>query len=201
MRLDDNRKAFIALVKAGLWEQEVKLSSFDDIDFSEIDQLAQEQSVVGLVAAGIERVTDIKAPQQEVLNIVGSTLQLEQRNRILNEFVVWLTERLREEKVSALLVKGQGVAQCYERPLWRAAGDIDLLLDTENYENAKKVLFPIADDVSDENSLTKHQGLNVRGVEIELHGKMPFLLSKRADKVIDEVISNALKYDGVELLT
>ncbi len=102
MRLDDNRKAFIALVKAGLWEQEVKLSSFDDIDFSEIDQLAQEQSVVGLVAAGIERVTDIKAPQQEVLNIVGSTLQLEQRNRILNEFVVWLTERLREECTSPL---------------------------------------------------------------------------------------------------
>ena len=197
MRLDDNRKAFIALVKAGLWEQEVKLSSFDDIDFSEIDQLAQEQSVVGLVAAGIERVTDIKAPQQEVLNIVGSTLQLEQRNRILNEFVVWLTERLREEKVSALLVKGQGVAQCYERPLWRAAGDIDLLLDTENYENAKKVLFPIADDVSEENTLTEHQGLNIRGVEIELHGKMPFLLSKRADCVIDEVISNSLKSDGV----
>ena len=56
MKLDKNQQAFLTLVKAGLWEKEVRLLSSDGVDFSCVYKLAQEQSVVGLVAAGLERV-------------------------------------------------------------------------------------------------------------------------------------------------
>ena len=126
--LSNNQQAFLQFVRAGLWEKEVRLSQYGDVDFDEMYRLAQEQSVIGLVAAGVERVVDIKVPKEIVFQFVGTTMQLEQRNLSMNRFVTKLFGQLKEKGVYALLVKGQGIAQCFERPLWRMAGDVDLLI-------------------------------------------------------------------------
>ena len=133
---DNNSQAFLALVRSGLWETEARLSQFKDIEYSAILQLAEEQSVVGLVTAGLERVVDVKVPQEWVLQFVGETLQIEQQNKEMNSFLCRLTEKMRAADIYALLVKGQGIAQCYERPLWRASGDVDFLLDDANFTKA-----------------------------------------------------------------
>ena len=130
MQLNKNQQAFFALMRAGLWEQEVRLAQYDEIDFSEIYRLAEEQSVVGLIAAGLEHVIDIKPPQESVLQFVGQTLQLEQRNVVMNAFIEKLIGKLRGEDIYTLLVKGQGIAQCYERPQWRACGANPLKVST-----------------------------------------------------------------------
>lgn len=39
--------AFFALVRAGLWEREVQLLPYGEIDFSAVQSVAEEQSVVG----------------------------------------------------------------------------------------------------------------------------------------------------------
>lgn len=191
--MDKSQQAFLALVKAGLWEKNVELGKYGSIDFTEIMRLAEEQSVVGLVTAGLEHVANTKVSKNVVLNYVGITLQLEQRNQAMNQFLCQLQSKLNEGKIKAVLVKGQGVAQCYERPLWRAAGDVDLILDHENYEKAKAFLMPLSSEIAEENLLTKHQALTIQGFDVELHGKMPFLLSKRVDAIIDEVIEDTTK--------
>ena len=187
MKLDKNQQAFFALVKAGLWEKEVRLSPSDIIDYEEVQRIAEEQSVVGLIAAGLEQLVDIKAPKADVLQFVGQALQLEQGNKAMNEYLPWLINRLRKEDVYAILVKGQGIAQCYEKPLWRASGDIDLLLSDTNYEKAKQVLLPLAVSVEDEYKTFKHLGMTMQGGFVaELHGTLHSRLSDRVDKVIDE---------------
>lgn len=183
-----SHKAFLALVRAGLWEKSVELRKYGTTNFDEIMRLAEEQSVIGLVTAGLEHVTDVKVPQEWLLQFIGQSLQIEQQNIELNTIIPKLFKKLRKEDVEAVMVKGQGVAQCYEKPQWRASGDVDLLLDTENYEKAKTVLIPIGYDVEAEDTWKKHQALKIMGVEVELHGKMPFGLSDKADEVIDEVI-------------
>ena len=187
MRLDNNQRAFFELVRAGLWEKEARLSQFDNIDFSAILKLAEEQSVVGLVTAGLEHVVDVKVPQEVLLQFIGITLQIEQQNKAMNEFVAQLIEKLRKEDVYAVLVKGQGIAQCYERPLWRSSGDVDLLLSDDNYEKAKKVLLPQATDVETEYTHFKHQGMTIDGFVVELHGTLHSRLSNCVDNVIDGV--------------
>lgn len=187
---NSNTRAFLELIRAGLWEKDVELQLFGAIDFSEIYRIAEEQSVVGLVAAGLEHVGDVKVPQLWALQVAGQTMQIEQRNKELNDFVGNLVKRLLLEGVHCLLVKGQGVAQCYERPLWRACGDVDLLLSNDNYDKAKSFLTPLADEVADENERSKHQALVISGFGVELHGKMPFALSRRADKEIDDVLDD-----------
>ena len=187
MQLDKNQQAFFELLRAGLWEKEARLSPYKDIDYSAIIRLADEQSVVGLVAAGLEHLVDVKIPQQWALQFAGQAIQLEQRNKSMNAFIADLIEKLRKEDVYAILVKGQGIAQCYEKPLWRSSGDVDLLLSESNYERAKGFLTPLATDVETEYTHFKHQGMTVDGWVVELHGTLHSRLSKRVDNGIDEV--------------
>lgn len=187
MRLDNTNKAFFALVQAGLWEKEVRLAAYGDVEFSEVYRLAREQSVIGLIAAGMEHVVDTKTPQSFALTLAGEVLQIEQRNHAMNIFIEGLVRKLRKSKVYALLVKGQGVAQCYERPLWRACGDIDLLLDYENYNKAKSVLMPLATDKEDEDSYLLHSALTIDNWVVELHGTLRGGLSRTIDNGLDDV--------------
>lgn len=201
--ISKNQETLLALVRAGLWEKDVQLLSSEEIDYETVYNLSEEQSVVGLVAAGIDvfkaQNPNFIFPQVWALQFVGSSLQLEQQNLAMNDFIVKLMKKLENEIVHALLVKGQGVAQCYARPLWRESGDIDLLLDADNYERAKDVLLPIADNDEGEEKVAKHQALNIRGFEVELHGRMPFYLSQRVDEVIDGVLAASLKKDGIRI--
>lgn len=196
MLMGVNQQAFFALVWAGLWEQEVQLSSFGQIDFKEVYRFAEEQSVIGLVAAGIEHVKDVKIPQEIALQFVGSTLQLEQHNKAMNQFVAKLIDQLRSQDIYALLIKGQGIAQYYERPLWRASGDVDLLLSDTNYEKAKSNLLPFAVDSEQEYKAFRHLGMTMKGgFMVELHGTLHSRLSKRVDRGIDEA-QNSVFYGG-----
>ena len=158
MRYSDKTiDVFFALVRAGLWEKSVPLLPFGDIDFNAILELAEEQSVVGLVAAGLEHIEDMKPTKKDVLQFIGRVTQLEQRNQAMNYFIGVIVEKMREAGIFTVLVKGQGVAQCYERPLWRSCGDVDLLLDDENYEKARLFLTPLASSIDAEDKRKKHQ--------------------------------------------
>jgi len=192
--LDNNTQAFLALIRAGLWEQEVRLLPYQDIKWQEVYRLATEQSVLGLVLAGLEH-SDVKPPKELLLQWIGGVQQIEQRNKAINGFIADLIDRLRKEDVYCLIVKGQGVAQCYEKPLWRCAGDIDLLLSDENYKKAKSTLMPIASEIANEDNATMHQALVINGFDVELHGRMPFVISKRVDEGIDKVLED-LFYRG-----
>jgi len=186
------QKVFFELVRAGLWESQRPVPGFtsqvsSDVEWEQVYRLAQEQSVVGLVAAGLERVKDIKVPQTVALSFAGDVIQIEQRNKAMNVFVARLIEKLRENDIYAVLVKGQGIAQCYEQPLWRSSGDVDLLLSEDNYEKAKKVLLPLALSVEQEFVFLTHLGMTIDGWEVELHGSQRPRLTKRIDRAVDEV--------------
>lgn len=189
---DHNIQAFFTLLRAGLWgngNPDIRID--ESTDWQEVYRLATEQSVLGLVLAGLER-SDVKPPQVLLLQWIGEVQMIEQRNKEMNAFIVELIGKLRWADVYTLLVKGQGVAQCYEKPLWRCSGDIDLLLSNDNYLKAKRALIPLASEVANEDVITKHQALVINGFDVELHGKMPFIISKRVDDGIDDVLDDLL---------
>ena len=192
-----NQQAFLVLVRAGLWEQEVGLVPCDEIDFQEILRYAEEQSVIGLVAAGMERITDINVPQKHSLVFIGKALQIERQNEAMNYFIVALVRKLRNAGIYALLLKGQGVAQCYEKPLWRSCGDVDLLLSETNYEKAKVFLKPLASSVEKEGILNKHLGLTINSWVVELHGSLRTGLSPRIDRQLNEIKRNTYNWGSV----
>jgi hypothetical protein len=185
--MDNNQEAFFALLRAGLWESDVHLSSINKVDYQAVYRLSEEQSVVGLVAAGIEHVIGIKVPQDVSLKFAGQTLQLEQRNNAMNHFIDVTVDKMREKGIYVLILKGQGIAQCYVRPLWRTCGDVDFFSSQDNYNKAKEYLTQSASHIDVEREDTLHLGMTIDSWVVELHGSLRCGLSKRIDKGLDEI--------------
>lgn len=215
-------EAFFALVRAGLFpvrgdgfmvhgqdkrQSRAIESLFRDVDWNEVYQMAQEQSVQGIVLQGIERFknhnVDLRSattgdacqsknlnfdiPQILLLQWIGEVQVIEQQNKEMNAFVADLIEKLRQNDIYVLLVKGQGIAQCYEKPLWRCSGDVDLFLDDVNYEKAKILLMPLASEVETESVGSKHLGMTINDWIVELHGSLRVGLPNKINRVLDYI--------------
>ena len=182
-----NIQVFMSLLRAGLWEKDVLTENKGVIDFNEVYSMAEDQSVVGLVAAGIEHAVGFTIPQDVALTFAGSAIQMEQRNKEMNAFISKLVKWLEQDEIHTLLVKGQGIAQCYERPLWRTSGDVDLFLSDGNYDKAKFTLQKLATTIEQEDTFCKHLAMVIDGWNVELHGTLRTQLGKRIDDVVDIV--------------
>ncbi len=190
---DKTIEAFFALVRAGLWgEADANLNLnandnlFEGVEWEKIYQLAQEQSVHGLVLAGLEY-SDLKPPKELLLQWIGEVQMIEQRNKAMNVYIAELIEGMMSEGIYTLLVKGQGLAQCYNRPNWRSSGDVDLLLSKDNYEKAKAFILPKGVLTEPEEAGKKHLAMQVGQWAVELHGTLRVGLSKRVDRMLDKV--------------
>ena len=196
MLSDKNTIVLLSIVRAGLFPVPgeggmVHDSLFKDVDWNEVYQMAQEQSVQGLVLAGIERLknanVDLNLDQKLLFQYIGEVQMIEQRNKAMNTFVADLIEKMQSADIYALLVKGQGIAQCYEKPLWRSCGDVDLLLSNSNYSKAKDFLLPLSTGNKPDERYSKHLGMNIDKWYVEIHGTLRTGLSGRIDKEIDDV--------------
>ena len=178
MRQNNTVEAFFFLIRAGLFGRTEGMEDFlsDDVDWAEVYQLAKEQSVVGLVEEGIEALQDEwlrvhgspLLPKKWAVKFAYAPLKLEQYNQAMNKFIAGLILRLHKRDIHALLVKGQGVAQSYNKPLWRTCGDIDLLLKEGDYERAKDYLLPFA-SISEHEIMHKQKfGLVIGDWQVEL---------------------------------
>ena len=182
------------MVRAGLWEESESVSGEGlAVSAAGVVRLAEEQSVVGLVVAGLEKLPTGIVPLTEKLTLLGKCQMIEQQNMTMNQFVAQLMAQMREVGISVVLLKGLGIAQCYERPLWRASGDVDLLLDEVNYEKAKSFLLPKSTTVEKEFKYNKHQALTIGQYTVELHGNLRCGLSKKIDMALDEIKDDVLK--------
>ena len=195
---DNTGSVFFELLKAGLWGEadanlNVNHNLFEGVDWQKAYQLAQEQSVLGLVLVGLEQYKNLNAnldlniPKVLLLQWIGEVQIIEKQNKDMNAFIAELIEKLRKEDIYAILVKGQGIAQCYEKPLWRSSGDVDLLLSKDNYEKAKAFLLPLGEITEPEEANKKHFAMQVEQWAVELHGTLRVGLSKRVDRMLDKV--------------
>ena len=163
------------------------------VDWDDVYRLAEEQSVQGLVLQGIEWFKNhndnsnhnVNIPQVLLLQWIGEVQIIKQRNKEMNVFIADMIEKLRKNDIYTLLVKGQGIAQCYEKPLWRCSGDVDLFLSEDNYTKAKALLLPLASSVDEEYVREKHLGMTIDGWAVELHGHLYSGLSSRVEKELD----------------
>ena len=201
-RKDINQQAFFELLRTGLWGNRNPDIRIDRAtDWQEVYQLAQEQSVQGLVLQGIDwfkvQSSKFNIPQVLLLQWIAEVQVIEQQNKDMNAFIADLIEKLRKNDIYALLVKGQGVAQCYEKPLWRSAGDMDLLLSDDNYDKAKMYLTPLASEVETEYIGGKHLGMTIDGWVVELHGSLRVGLPNRINRELDDIQTDTFKCGNV----
>ena len=184
---EETISVFFALLRAGLWEQEVRLLPFGPIDFESVYSLADEQSVAGLVGAGLEHVQDMKITKPQALPFLKKVFSLEGQNQAMNSFIATFVDKLQAAGIDTVLLKGQGVAQCYDRPLWRGPGDVDLLVRRDDYGKAKAFMEPLASEGVKENEVVLEYATTIDSTAVELHGSLRCWLSDRMDDYLDGI--------------
>lgn len=198
--MDKNLRVFFELVSAGLREKDARLPDIEGVDFAKVYELAAAQSVVGLVVAGIEHLQGGSIPKVMRLQFASSTLQLEQRNQSMSRFTSEMVERMYEADLYPLLVKGQGLAQCYERPSWRSAGDVDFFFSKMEFQKAVDFFASLTDaNVVQNARYTKSSGVVIGPWFVEVHGTLRAGLSTRLDKEIDRVQEDTFENKRVRI--
>ncbi len=175
-------RCFLDLLRAGLWGASPDLSLYDkDTDWKKVMALAEEQTMVGIVADGISMLPVEKRGERKlVVPFFARAMALEDENKRMNKFAPFLITQLEKKGVKALLLKGQGVAMCYRQPLHRVVGDIDLLVvDNEQYQKARQLMAKIAEVTEDEDEGRKHSAFSYKGMAIEVHGDFRFYINKQ----------------------
>lgn len=186
---------FFALLRSGLWNEVPERGLFaEGADWEALYRLAAAQTVTPLVTDGINRLPRelLPAEPERMDPFLGDMMSTANRNHVLDAFVPKLFRAL--EGIPVVLVKGQSLAQDYPDPERRQPGDIDLLLLPESYEAAKAVLLPKATTVLDEEKEIWHQGMRCRSIEVEIHGSISTLMSRKLDRQLAALLEK--QFDG-----
>ena len=188
-------RQFFALLRSGLWNEVPERAPFDGgTDWEALYRVSFEQTVVPIVTDGLNRLPKELLPEKpdRLDPFLGDMMMTAQRNRVLDSFIPKVFNALRG--IPVVLVKGQSLAQDYPDPERRQPGDIDLLLPPSSYAAAKEILLPKATHVSKEDRQTLHQGMHFYSVEVELHGSISTLMSRKLDRQLDDLLKE--QFDG-----
>lgn len=123
-------EAFFKLLRLGLRACNDCDVALDRAGWEAVYALACRHAVAPVVLDGVERLTIMQKPPQEVVwPWIQLVQQVETANRRLNRTVVMVCDKFRREGMGTVLLKGQGLSVFYPRPLHRMPGDIDLWMD------------------------------------------------------------------------
>ena len=189
-------RPFFALLRAGLWNEVPARDAFaEPVVWEDLHRLSSQQTVTGLVADGVNRLPAEILPDadSDILDpFLAEMMATARRNAQLDAFVPKLFRALRD--IPVILIKGQSLAVDYPDPSRRQPGDIDLLLLPSSYEAAKAILLPKATKVLEEEAAIWHQGMKFHSIEVEIHGSISTLMSRKLDRQLAGLLEE--QFDG-----
>lgn len=161
--LDNHWNTFVVLLRAGLWEQDLALTTMpDETEWSQIMQLARTQGVMGLMLRGLAHLPASQQPPGSVQpDLVRWRTALERTYARHARVEAALLEELSAACVHPVVQKGSEAAKYYPDPAMRQVGDIDLYCP--EFDRARTIA-PGARTASDGAAVFERDG-----VTIELH--------------------------------
>lgn len=135
------RAALLALLRGGLWEQDVKPHSCFPLSrdsWEEVFLLSKQQTVTGVAFRGLHHLPDgMLPPESLLLRWMAAADGIERKNKEMNLALDSLLTLFARHGLHPILQKGQGLASLYAYPLLRECGDIDLyFVDEKEFESA-----------------------------------------------------------------
>lgn len=166
---DNMYPKFNILLRAGLWGTPVDASLFNvDTEWTELYRMAKAQTVTAILLDGIQMLPpECRPPRALYLQWCSDMMVIEEKNHQLNRELANVVKLAGQIGARPVLVKGQGIAQCYREPLHRQPGDIDLYIGDEKFEELNRLLR--AEATSEEEETYKHTTMMWHDVTIENH--------------------------------
>lgn len=173
----------------------------EPIDWETMWTLADEQSVIGLVADAMMQLPEPSLPDRRVrLMWIAAAYQIELRNAEVNRAMAKLARVLDEADIPYVYMKGQTVAAYYRKPAMRQPGDVDFYVPASHYDLAKEVIGrQLKVEVEGEGKADKHDAFDYRGVHFEMHYRIETFGTEkhqaRFDQRIDDCLATAVYRD------
>lgn len=119
---------FFSLLQIALGTYKGLAHSFTNKEWCEVMRMAEQQSLLGICFAGIEKLSEDQLPDKiTLLEWIGQTEYIKSQNIRLNYQCAEVERILSKKKLSSCILKGQGVGALYgDLAPYRAPGDIDL---------------------------------------------------------------------------
>ncbi|MDR1003584.1 MAG: nucleotidyltransferase family protein [Prevotellaceae bacterium] len=185
------RRPFFALLRAGLWQTPADPALFDGLsaaDWEQLYRLSQTQTVTGITFDGMQTLPPAcRPPLRLYRQWAAVTARIEHNNLRLNSAVNTLFAAYREAGIHPVLLKGQGVATAYLRPLRRQCGDIDIYVGEQDVATANRIIEAMG-AVQDSEFVTKHFSYEWDGVHVENHRVLLQLSDPFAQRYFDRLL-------------
>ena len=120
-------ETIFAFVRFAINDKATVFDSSDELDWEVLYEFAKKQTIVGVMYAGIEKLSKEQRPPKSILmNWYMLAERIRKRNDRLNEAVIEVTSQFERDGFPNCVLKGQGNALMYPDPSLRQPGDIDL---------------------------------------------------------------------------
>ena len=140
MTLNKIENAFFELLRIALGTQEKMTVALNDAEWKDVAQMAVKQSVLGILFTAVETLPEEQRPYNDLyIDMYKWVDTIEQRNEHMNKLTASVSNRFRKDGFPNCILKGQGVALLYPKPLRRHSGDIDIWLKGERHDIYKYV--------------------------------------------------------------
>ena len=187
--MNNTEKQLIELIKESQFGNGIL--SFSDWDFGAVMKEAKAQAVLGVVAPVIPKgyVSDSKVVDRIIAQ------QKAQYIRYLHK-EDQLKRLLDENDIPFVILKGNAAAMYYREPSYRKMGDIDFLINVENFARTKEVMlnsgYELKHDADTEDY--RHIAFAKEKISFELHRKF----SHEVD--IEEYVLNGLARREIKVI-
>lgn len=159
---------FFQIIQEGLWGKPVTEIP-EPVRWEILLTQFKYQTIMGVAAESLMRLVKQGLLSSKYTRDITQRIGLNvQRHHDLNKDVVDVFHLLTQGGFHPVLLKGQGNAQCYPKPVVRQCGDIDLFIGKNDY--TKSIAYIKQNLEGDEGEeLGKHYHLDFRNSHLELH--------------------------------
>lgn len=189
------QKQFLELLRAGLWGGCPDVTLFQgEVNWKAIFKISREQAVQVLVADGMEALPEHLAPKKETIYKIAirrttNSLAYKVQKSLINR----ITTLFNEEGIPSILLKGQGVAQNYQKPESRMCGDIDIYVGMDNFHKACEILRREgAEELIHQDEHESHIAFDLDDKTIEVHKKSDVIHGRKLNDSLQKWITNHL---------
>lgn len=191
---------FFVLLRSGLWEHDVEdLTSFplNEMQWNSLFDLSRQQRVTAVVFQGINRLPNELMPEiKQMARWMAETDAVERRNRKMNAALADLYRGINFKGYTAMVLKGQGLAQHYAVPASRDCGDIDFYFVSPE-ENVAFAELLRSKGVKVELKSDRSWCYDWQGVMVEQHPEMLDLQRPRVKTYFENLLQTEVPVDCV----
>ncbi len=140
------------------------------IDWESLHSFAKQQTISAVLFSGIEKLgkRSENMPKVLLLKWYAENKQIKERNILVNQCVVDLVKKLRNDGFELCILKGQGNATMYPSPFSRTPGDIDVWIT--NKQHARKDVIRYAKTQNEKTDVRiYHVEYKWKNIPVELH--------------------------------